>query len=404
MSLPPLSPEQRTKPARFDLRMSVLFAALFLPLGVHLPYFPLWLEARGFGADQIAVILAAPMFLRVATTPLITALADRARDRLHVIVLLSAAALCFSGGYFLHPGYGLLLAVSLAFQVAWTPLSPLADSLALSGVRRFGVNYAGLRIWGSISYLAGNFGGGVLVSRLGLDTVPAMISAGLALGLIAALAAPRLGRPRVDSPLSATALQRADPALLTRGFLLFAAGAGLISGSHSFLHGFVSIYWKSIGIGETVIGLLWAWAVLAEVMIFLSFRRWFGHRSPFMVLAVAGSAAVLRWLVFPWIWPLGLGIPGFFAAQTLHALSTGLMLIGVQMMIARTVPEARTGAAQGVAFFCNGVSNATVTLVSGPLFAAAGIDGLFAMAAVAAAGLGLILLAGRQPQSAGEGG
>ena len=41
---------------------------LFVPLGIHLPSFPLWLQANGFDAEQIAIILAAPMFLRVVTS------------------------------------------------------------------------------------------------------------------------------------------------------------------------------------------------------------------------------------------------------------------------------------------------------------------------------------------------
>src|SRR5882757_556642 len=134
MSLPPLSPEQLVKPSHFELRMSVIFATLFVAQGTHLPYLPLWLQAKGFHAEQIAVILAAPMFLRVVTTPLLTALADRAKDRANVYVALVAAALVLSAGYFLPPTYAMLLAVSLALTIAWTPHSPIADSLALSGV------------------------------------------------------------------------------------------------------------------------------------------------------------------------------------------------------------------------------------------------------------------------------
>ena len=51
-------------------------------------------------------------------------------------------------------------------------------------------------------------------------------------------------------------------------------------------------------------------------------------------------------------------MPGFFAVQTLHALSTGLLLIGLQKMIGETVPEERTGAAQGIAYFANGFATA----------------------------------------------
>jgi len=399
MSLPPLQPDQIVKPRHFEIRLSLLFAAIFLPLGVHLPYFPLWLEAKGFEAYQIGLILAAPMFLRVLTTPAITAMADRATDRANVLIGISAASVLLSLGYFLPPGYGVVLAVSLALQVFWTPQSPLADSLALSGVRRFGSSYSKMRIWGSLLFLAGSFVGGLILARTGPEAVPAMISIGLLATLAAALTTPRLGPPRRASPLSAVELQRTGPKLFNRYFLLFVAGVGIINASHGFLFGFVSIYWQSIGVGDSVIGMLWAWAVVAEVMVFFLFDRLFGRVSATTVLAIAGAAAVLRWAIFPLIEPAGLGEPGFSVAQSLHALSTGMLLIGLQKMIGETVPEDRTGAAQGVAFFATGFSMAAVTLLSGPLYEKLGIDGFYVMAVVALAGLGLIVAAAVSPRA-----
>jgi PPP family 3-phenylpropionic acid transporter len=395
MSLPPLLPEQLVKPRHFEFRISLIFAALFVPLAVHLPYFPLWLEAKGFDAEQIGIILAAPMFLRVVTTPVITALADRAKDRANVLIALVVASLVMSLGYFLQPTYAIVLLVSLAFQIVWTTHSPLADSLALSGVRRFGSSYPAMRIWGSMAFLFANFIGGVILAATSADAVPWMITVGLAGTLAASLFAPRLGKPRRASPLSATELQEAAPKLMNRYFLLIVAGVGVINASHGFLFGFVSIYWKSIGISDTVLGLLWAFAVVAEVGIFLVFTRIFGSISATAVLGIAGAAAIVRWLAFPLIDPLGLGIPGFFVVQSLHAFSTGLFLIGLQKLIAETVPEERTGAAQGIAFFANGFAMATVTLLSGPLYERFGVDGFYVMAVVAAIGLGLIALAAR---------
>jgi PPP family 3-phenylpropionic acid transporter len=401
MSSPVSDTQIFVRPPRFELRMALLYASVFGPMGVHLPYFPLWLDAKGFSADQIAIILSAPMFLRVLTTPLITAAADRARDRAHVLVLVSLAALLISTGYFLTPTYFAVLAVSLALHAMWSPMSPLADSLALSGVRRFGSNYSGMRVWGSVAFLTGNFGGGLLLGALGVGAVPAIISIGLAVSLAMALVAPRLGPPRRASPLSAAALTHAGPRFFGAHFLWFAAGTGLLSGSHAFLYGFVSIYWTSIGLSETTIGLLWSWSVVAEVAVFMSFGRVFAHLPATTVLTVAALAAILRWITLPMIEPAGLGVAGFFASQTLHALSTGLMLIGVQLMIARSVPEERTGAAQGVAFFANGTSMAAGTLASGPLYAAFGIDGVLAMALVAGLALTAIRLAAAQPHSSG---
>ncbi|MDG4902565.1 MULTISPECIES: MFS transporter [unclassified Mesorhizobium] len=395
MSLPPLSPEQLVKPAHFELRMSLIFATLFVSQGTHLPYFPLWLEAKGFHAEQIAVILAAPMFLRVVTTPMLTAFADRAKDRANVYIALVAATMIISAGYFLPATYAGVLAISLLLSIPWTPHSPMADSLALSGVRRFGSNYTAMRKWGSISYFCANIVGGFILAATGPQTVPAIIFVALAAALAAGLWAPRMGKPRKASPLSATEIQHSAPSLFNAYFLYFTLGVGIITASHAFLYGFVSIYWKSIGISDSVVGLLWAWGVVAEVCMFLFFNRIFASVSVVRVMVIAGIGSILRWAAFPLVWPLGLGVVGFFGVQTLHAVSVAMVLIGLQKMIGETVSEERTGAAQGIAYFFNGFFMAAVTLVSGPLYDRLGVDGFLAMIPIAIIGLALIGLAAR---------
>lgn len=395
-------PGQMVKPRHFELRMSILFAAMLIPAGTHLPYFPLWLEAKGFDPEQIAVILSAPMFVRVVTTPLISTYADKARDRATVCIALAAASVILCAGYFLPPTYALVLAVSLLLSVVWTPQVPIVDSIALSGVRRFGSNYANMRIWGSIAFFCSSLAGGYVLAATSAESVLVIMTVAFAGALAACALTPRLGRPRRASSLSATDLQAA-PELFSRYFLCIAAGSGLLVAAHGFLYGFLSIYWKSIGISDGTIGWLWTWGVISEVVIFMIFTRVFGRYSVSAVLIIAGIAAIVRWLAFPLIWPAGLGVPGFFLVQTLHALSTGLILIAIQKAIAETVSEERTGAAQGIAFFTNGVSMAAVTLVSGPLYEQLGVDGFFAMVAISLCGMALVLCAG-QPQSAGSGG
>ena len=398
MPLPPLSPEQRVKPRHFELRVASIFAFLFIPQGVHLPFFPVWLESKGYDAAQIALILSLPMFLRVVTTPFVTAFADRTRDRADILIVLVVLSLALASGYLFFDGYAAVLAISILLAIAWTPHSPLTDSLALSGVRRFGSNYTRMRIWGSTAFLLANLGGGIIIARAGPAIVPLLIVVGLGGTLVAGAAAPRLGRPRLASPLSATDLP-ATPSLMSRHFLLLVGGAGLITSSHAFLYGFSSIYWKSLGIAESTVGILWAWSVICEVGLFLAFTRLFGHLSATALISISGAFAILRWIVFPLVWPSGLGVPGFFAVQALHAFSTGMMLIAVQKLIAESVPEERTGAAQGIAFFANGMSMALFTLASGPLYDRFGAGGFLAMAVVATAGFVLIRMAGSAPDT-----
>jgi len=289
----------------------------------------------------------------------------------------------------------MVLAVSLALTIVWTPHSPIADSLALSGVRRFGSNYTSMRKWGSISYLCANVAGGFILAATGPQAVPVIIFVALSAQLGAGLLAPRLGRPRRASPLSATDIQQSAPKLLNPYFLYFSIGVGTITASHAFLYGFVSIYWKSIGISDSVVGLLWAWGVVSEVCMFVIFTRVFGSFSVVSIMAIAGIGSVVRWVAFPLIWPLGLGIPGFFGVQTLHAVSVAMVLIGLQKMIGETVSEERTGAAQGIAYFSNGFFMAVATLASGPLYDRFGVDGFFAMIPIALIGLTLIGFAAR---------
>ena len=123
-------------------------------------------------------------------------------DILAVVPQLSPLAWSLSYGFPVHrigpafrpiaaaePTYLVVLAVSLVLTIAWTPQSPLADSLALSGVRRFGSAYAGMRICGSISFLCANLGGGYVLSYTGAGAVPALITIGLLVAVMIATTA-----------------------------------------------------------------------------------------------------------------------------------------------------------------------------------------------------------------------
>lgn len=400
MSLPPLSPEQRIEPHGFRFRMALLFAALFWPMGIHLPYFPLWLEGRGFSASEIAIVLSSPMFFRIAATPIVTAIADRSSDRALVLIAVVAATLLISFGYFLDLGHFGVVLVSIALAVVWAPHASLADSLAVSGVRRFGADYSRMRIWGSISFLTANILGGTVLAYYGAATVPVLLSLGLASGLAVALCAPRLGRPRRPSHLSAADLPMAGRVLSDPYFLLLVVGAGLVNGSHGFANAFASIYWKSLGISSETVGILWALMVAAEILLYLVFRRLFGDATPSTLLTISAAAAILRWVAMPLVWPLGLGVGGFAAVQALHAFSTGLAILGLQKMIADRVSEQRTGAAQGAAFAATATAIAVVTLVSGPLYSRMGVDGFYPMAAIALAG-GALTFAARRLEHGG---
>ncbi len=389
--LPPLSPEQQVKPRHFELRMALLFATVFMPNGFYLPYFPLWLRESGFGPEQIGILLAIPMFVRVVTGPTISALADRAPDRVPVLMLLALCSAAAASGYFLPPVYAAVLTISLVFSFFWGPQSPLADSLALSGVRRYGSEYPKMRVWGSVSFLSANICGGWIINRTGVKAFPWLLVGALVSIALMCFIAPRLGRPRRPALDPVEVLPRAAPVFRNPYFVLFLLSSALAQASHAQIYTFGTIYWESVGIGGTAIGFLWAFSVMAEVVMFTVFRRLFGRFPSSVVLAIGSVVAIARWTLFPFVDPLGLGLAGFFLVQGMHAFSFSAVFLATQKMLAETVPEERIGAAQGAAYFANNMLLATLTLAAGPLYRAFGPESFATMAGVAAVGLLLAL-------------
>ena len=70
----------------FAARVSALFAAVFVIAGTNLAYLPVWLDWAGLGPREIAIITAAPLFVRVAVTPVIAFAADRAGDHRRFLI------------------------------------------------------------------------------------------------------------------------------------------------------------------------------------------------------------------------------------------------------------------------------------------------------------------------------
>ena len=87
------------------LRISLFFGALFLAYGVVVPYFPVWLNARGLDPQQISTVTALPLFFRLLVTPSIGPLADRLGNYRLVIVTLAWSALALILALSLVGGY-----------------------------------------------------------------------------------------------------------------------------------------------------------------------------------------------------------------------------------------------------------------------------------------------------------
>ena len=383
--------------------ISAAYAGLFFGIGVFMPFFPVWLEGRGFDAAMIALALAVPQVVRLVTMPLGGLLADRSgRPRATLIIYAAATALCFAGIAFAPSATFILIGLGLA-AVFWQPSLPVLDAYAVARRREGLIDYGRVRLWGSAAFIGGNLLaggllGGVMFVQMPVDAVIWLI---VAASVAAALAAATLREVR-PAPHEAPARRPSALAGLAPVLFVGMAAAALVQSSHAVLYAFGSLMWQGKGLSSTLIGLLWSLGVLAEVVLFHYGTRVTRRLGPEKLLLIGGLAGVLRFAVMALDPPLLL----LLLLQPLHAFTFGCTYLGTVELVARHAPPGRGASVQALAAWATAIAMAGATLAAGPLWQAFGPAAFVASAVLALAGALLALVAGalRQPQSAGSGG
>lgn len=359
------------------LRLAVFNVFVFSIASVALPFWPVWLESRGLDAAQVGLLLSLPYGIRVVGNPLVARWADRAGIKRVLILAAAGSFACYALFGFAH-GFAQLLLLTIPSGLCLTTLGPLNESLMIGLSATGRVDYGRVRVWGSLSFIAGGLAAGALLVGRSADTVLLLMLATLLGTLIASFQLPRTEHHgALGSALGWRAL------LGDRRFLLVIAVSALLQSSHSVLYGFGTLHWLAAGYDKDTIGLLWAIGTGAEVLLFWmasAATRRLGVKG---LLLLGGVAAVLRWLLAG----LTVRLPALLLIQLLHAFSFGASHLATVEFIRRRVPLQLMATAQGLhSAIAWGAAFGLAMWVSGMLYEAFAGAAFFAMAAMAAAG------------------
>src|SRR5881628_3161500 len=80
--------------ATSELRLSLLTASVYAAIGIHLPFFPLWLASRGLSALEIGEIAAVPPLVRLVSNLILPPHADRTGDIPGMLMACALGAAC----------------------------------------------------------------------------------------------------------------------------------------------------------------------------------------------------------------------------------------------------------------------------------------------------------------------
>ena len=358
----------------------MLYAAMYAAYGVSSPFLPAFVTERGLRPEDLGFVLAAGTAIRLIAAPLAGRIADRLQALRMVLVVCIALAGAVTLGYLPAHGFALLLGLTLLHAAFLAPMTVLADALALGGSKAGAFEYGWVRGAGSAAFIAGILLSGQLVGAYGLTAIIWSQALLLVAAALAATRIPELPHEARRAPAGGTlALLR-----IAR-FRHLVLAAALILGSHAMHDAFAVIRWTAAGVSASSASMLWALAVLAEVVVFFAAGpALIARLTPAGAIALAALAGMLRWAVMAQTATL----PALVLVQPLHGITFALLHLACMRLIAGVVPAGLEATAQAIyATVGIGAATALLTFLSGFLYAQGGARGFWVMCALCAAAL-----------------
>jgi len=367
-----------TKTVRGTLALRVYYATALAVGGVYVPFFPRWLEARGMFGIRLGLIAAAAPAMGVIAPTAFGALADALKLRGGLLQLACAASLVMGAALTaaeaagLEPGFGVLFLGALVFALFRSPMSFVADLVALELAPAAGTTYGRLRLWGSIGFLTA-----VLLAARWVDprdpvVLPAVTTGVIFAALLSSLRLPR----RADLP-DRGARHGARRLLLEGDFRLFLTSVFLGQFGHASYDLCFSIHLFDLGIPRMTVGWMWALGTGSEVVMMACAGPLLRAFAPLSLFAFGIGVASVRWALIAIVRQPAI----LLALQPLHALTFGLAWLSAVHYTSRRFSRHSLGTAQGLFATAMGAGSVAGMVVWGSLYHRAGGAAVFGAAA-----------------------
>jgi PPP family 3-phenylpropionic acid transporter len=239
--------------------------------------------------------------------------------------------------------------------------------------------YGRVRLWGSLGFLVTVFVAGAWFERMGMQSFPSW-----AVGSLIALNVSVWWLPNRREPAHPTEERLPVMTVLRQAKVRwFFATVFFHVLSHIGIYVFFSLYLDEMGYSKTMIGVLWAVSVAAEIVWFFTQSRWLPKFSLSGWLLLCAATMVLRMGLTTWLadWLLAL-----LLAQLLHALTFATQHTVCIALLSEYFPGRLRGRGQALyASIGYGVPGVLGALAGGALSDALGLRAVYAVSIATAA-------------------
>lgn len=358
------------------MRIGLFYFALYASVGITLAYLPPYFQSLGFSGKQIALAVSLQPLLMIVVPPVWGFLADRTRRPVLLLRIACVGAFLAFSPMLVATTVPAVVATLGIFALFSTTLASLIDSVAVVEARRMGTDYARLRLWGSVGFVAASYAFGLWLSHGG-DAHDAVWWALAAMAGHATAA--QLVRPAPDAAIAAPPSVREAGQLLRRpALLVFFAAAMLHWAAMAPYHMLFAIHLRDLGASATSVGAGFALAVSAEVVVMWRFRDLIRRLPIERLMFVAFASGIVRFLI------TGLSQDGtvIAVAQALHGLTYGAFYVCAILWLEREVaPRLRATGRALYSSLVYGIGGVLGNAVAGALYDAGGGSLAFLVAA-----------------------
>ncbi len=356
-------------------------------VGIYLPFFNLYCDHIGLSGWQIGNLSAVRSVVTILFSLFWSLLADRYQARRPIYILCNIGSAAAWALFLFTAHYGWMLVIMVGHTIFYAPIIAFLEAFAVQLLGSDKKRYGRLRAWGSVAFIATVLVLGRVIDAYGIRIILSLILAGSWVQALVALGFPKPGGAR--RPLSSLAWRR----LVTPRSVLFWVCAFLMLLSHGAYYGFFSIHLAHLGHPPLFIGLCWALASCAEIVVMIYSERLFRKWSYQTVLLIAFGAAVLRWAG---LWA-SVSVAALVLLQLTHALTYGAFHMASILYVDAMAPEENKTLAQAVNNAVTyGLGLMVGFLLSGALYEPIGARNLFLISAGIAALGGLLFAFARR--------
>ena len=325
-------------------------------MGIFLPYFNLYCYHIDFSGFQIGV-LSAVRSVALILTPLIWgAMADRFSIRRPIFILCSFISTGIWAFYLYTTDFWPMLVITVFYGIFYSPIISFLEAFTMDVLGTRKKSYGKVRGWGSFAFIITVIVLGKIIDLYSIEIILTLIFFG---SLAQALISIKIPDIQIKKQTSFSSNAKV---LLKRPVIVFLFCAFLMLVSHGTYYGFYSIHLENLGYGKTFIGISWALASIAEIIVMIKSDSLFKRFSIDNILFFSFMVAVFRWLALGFV----TSAAGILFLQIFHAVTYAMFHVSSILYIDSLTPdEAKTlgqsvnnavtyGLGLMVGFFING--------------------------------------------------